>query len=95
MNSDLPEVSNHLLADHSCRTSIECALGLGPDSIHVVYGHGGEQVRQALGDASVRVGLAGRATRTRATPLMWADAVDRRTTNTVLVLYGDVPAGQE
>ncbi|HEY5851134.1 MAG TPA: bifunctional UDP-N-acetylglucosamine diphosphorylase/glucosamine-1-phosphate N-acetyltransferase GlmU [Lysobacter sp.] len=69
---------------------IETARGLGADGIHVVYGHGGEQVRAAFADQTdlhwteqeQRLGT-GHALQ-QAMPAVPQDA-------RVLVLYGDVP----
>jgi len=69
---------------------IETARQLQPEAIHVVYGHGGEAVRQALADQP---------------DLRWAEQSEQLGTGhavlqampevpdaaTVLVLYGDVP----
>lgn len=69
---------------------IDTARGLGADGIHVVYGHGGEQVRAAFSDQTdlhwteqeQRLGT-GHALQ-HAMPAVPQDA-------RVLVLYGDVP----
>ena len=69
---------------------IDTARALQPDGIHVVYGHGGEQVRAGFADQP---------------DLHWAEQADRLGTGhalqqampgvpqdaRVLVLYGDVP----
>ena len=89
MNSDLPKVLQPLAGRPLLSHVIDCARVLDPDSIHVVYGHGGEQVRQALNDASVQWVLQPEQLGTghalmQAMPSIADD-------ETVLVLYGDVP----
>ncbi|WP_413625033.1 bifunctional UDP-N-acetylglucosamine diphosphorylase/glucosamine-1-phosphate N-acetyltransferase GlmU [Luteibacter sp. Lutesp34] len=73
---------------------IDAARSLGPAGIHVVYGHNGEQVRQAFADdASLdwieqreRLGT-GHAVRTALEAMEANGGLEGR----VLVLYGDVP----
>ena len=89
MNSDLPKVLQPLAGRPLLSHVIDCARDLDPDSIHVVYGYGGEQVRQALGDAPVQWALQAEQLGTghalmQAMPSIADD-------ETVLVLYGDVP----
>jgi bifunctional UDP-N-acetylglucosamine pyrophosphorylase/glucosamine-1-phosphate N-acetyltransferase len=90
MKSALPKVLLPLAGRPLLAHVLETARQLRPDAIHVVYGHGGEQVRAAFADAgdvvwvhqpeqrgtgdAVRLALAGVPERAR-----------------VLVLYGDVP----
>jgi bifunctional UDP-N-acetylglucosamine pyrophosphorylase/glucosamine-1-phosphate N-acetyltransferase len=89
MNSDLPKVLQPLAGRPLLAHVIESARELAPQSIHVVYGHGGEQVRQALADAPVEWVRQSEQLGTghalmQAMPAISDDA-------TVLVLYGDVP----
>jgi bifunctional UDP-N-acetylglucosamine pyrophosphorylase / glucosamine-1-phosphate N-acetyltransferase len=89
MNSDLPKVLQPLAGRPLLAHVIDTARQLAPQSIHVVYGHGGEQVRQALPDAPVQWALQAEQLGTghalmQAMPAIGDDA-------TVLVLYGDVP----
>src|SRR3954464_7099458 len=73
---------------------IEAARALSPTGVHVVYGHNGEQVREAFAaDASLgwieqreRLGT-GHAVRTALEALQAHGKLEGR----VLVLYGDVP----
>ncbi len=89
MNSDLPKVL-HCLADKPLlQHVIDTAMSLQPESIQVVYGHGGEQVRNTLANL----------------PVQWVEQKQQLGTghavaqaipniaddNIVLVLYGDVP----
>ncbi|MFK5971608.1 MAG: bifunctional UDP-N-acetylglucosamine diphosphorylase/glucosamine-1-phosphate N-acetyltransferase GlmU [Candidatus Marithrix sp.] len=89
MNSDLPKVL-HCLADKPLlQHVIDTALTLKPETIQVVYGHGGEQVRNTLIDLPVQWVEQERQLGTghavaQAIPNIAND-------NMVLVLYGDVP----
>lgn len=89
MRSALPKVLHPLggmpLLQHVIRT----AQSLAPGRINVVYGHGGEQVREALAHEPVDWILQDRQLGT-------GHAVDQamssvKDEDTVLVLYGDVP----
>jgi bifunctional UDP-N-acetylglucosamine pyrophosphorylase / glucosamine-1-phosphate N-acetyltransferase len=89
MRSAHPKVLQLLAGRPLLQHVIDTARSLGPAAIHVVYGHGGEQVRSALA----------------AEPVSWVLQDERRGTghalrqampqipdgHTVLVLYGDVP----
>ncbi len=89
MKSSLPKVL-HLLAGRPLLAHVlETALSLQPEKTVVVYGHGGEQVRDAIDEPDVlwveqseRLGT-GHAVQ-QAMPLL--QDMDK-----VLVLYGDVP----
>ena len=89
MNSALPKVLHPLAGQPLLAHVLERAATLQPASIHVVYGHGGEQVRAALAGAPVNwVNQAeqlgtGHALQ-QAMPAIADDHL-------VLVLYGDVP----
>ena len=89
MRSDLPKVL-HLLAGRPLLFYvIEAANGLGAARVHVVYGHGGGSVREAMAAADVewveqREQLGTGHALALAMPGIPGDA-------TVLVLYGDVP----
>jgi bifunctional UDP-N-acetylglucosamine pyrophosphorylase/glucosamine-1-phosphate N-acetyltransferase len=89
MRSVLPKVLHPLGGRPLLAHVIDTARELKPDSIHVVFGHGGDQVREALADA----------------PVEWVEQADQLGTGhavdqvmprvaddcVVLVLYGDVP----
>ena len=89
MNSDLPKVLQPLAGRALLAHVIDAARALGAADIHVVYGHGGERVREALHEDTLRWALqpeqlgTGHAV-TQAMPGVADDAL-------VLVLYGDVP----
>ena len=90
MKSDLPKVLQPVGARPMLAHVIDTARALRPDGIHVVYGHGGEAVREAFAgqddlqwaEQAQRLGT-GHALQ-QALPRI-PEAVD------VLVLYGDVP----
>lgn len=89
MKSDLPKVLQPLAGRPVLAHVIECARALGPDAIHVVYGHGGDQVRAAFKDQHLEWAL-------QAEQLGTGHAVMQAMPNVpedhiVLVLLGDVP----
>ena len=89
MKSSLPKVLQPLAGRPLLKHVIDTARALCPEAIQVVYGHGGERVRQALS----------------AEPVTWVEQAERLGTghallqamphvpdeHLVLVLYGDVP----
>ncbi|RZZ89532.1 bifunctional UDP-N-acetylglucosamine diphosphorylase/glucosamine-1-phosphate N-acetyltransferase GlmU [Pseudoxanthomonas winnipegensis] len=90
MRSARPKVLQPIAGRPMLAHVIDTARALQPEAIHVVYGHGGEAVREAFADQS---------------DLQWAEQAVRLGTGhavqqameqvpdaaTVLVLYGDVP----
>ncbi|KAF1716967.1 UDP-N-acetylglucosamine diphosphorylase/glucosamine-1-phosphate N-acetyltransferase [Pseudoxanthomonas yeongjuensis] len=90
MRSARPKVLQPIAGQPMLAQVIAAARALDPSGIHVVYGHGGEQVRQAFADQP---------------DLHWAEQAKQLGTGhaveqampqvpdaaTVLVLYGDVP----
>lgn len=88
MHSALPKVLQPLGDRPLLAHVVETAQRLEPDRIHVVYGHGAEQVRSALGYLDVDwVHQAEQLGTGHAV----AQAVDIPDKAQVLVLYGDVP----
>ncbi len=89
MKSRLPKVLQPLAGRPLLKHVIDTARALSPQAIQVVYGHGGERVREALS----------------AEPVTWVEQTERLGTghallqamphvpddHLVLVLYGDVP----
>lgn len=89
MKSTLPKVLHNLAGKPLLERVVETALKLKPGAVHVVYGHGGEQLRRRLAHL----------------PVNWVEqpqqlgtghAVDQVSSQLaeasyVLVLYGDVP----
>jgi len=89
MRSALPKVLHPLGGFPLLQHVIRVAQQLEPSSIHVVYGHGGERVREMLGHEVVNWVLQDQQLGT-------GHAVDQvmplvRDNDTLLVLYGDVP----
>jgi bifunctional UDP-N-acetylglucosamine pyrophosphorylase/glucosamine-1-phosphate N-acetyltransferase len=89
MHSDLPKVLHRLAGRPLLAHVLDCARALDPARIAVVYGYGGEAVREAIGDASLawvkqepQLGT-GHALQ-QALPALAPGAH-------TLVLYGDVP----
>ncbi|HEX9139275.1 MAG TPA: bifunctional UDP-N-acetylglucosamine diphosphorylase/glucosamine-1-phosphate N-acetyltransferase GlmU [Steroidobacteraceae bacterium] len=89
MHSELPKVLQPLAGQPLLAHVLETAAALGAAAIHVVYGHGGQQVRAAiqapglnwvLQDAQLGTGHAVQ----QAAPAIPDD-------HQVLILYGDVP----
>ncbi len=90
MRSALPKVLQPIAARPMLRHVLDAARALSPERIHVVIGHGAQQVRQAFADAD---------------DLAWVEQSERLGTGhavmqampqvpdaaRVLVLYGDVP----
>jgi len=89
MKSSLPKVLHTLAGKPMLQHVIDCARQLDPQQIVVVYGHGGERVRESIVDPT----------------LIWAEQAEQLGTghaveqampflkevDEVLVLYGDVP----
>ena len=89
MFSDTPKVLHDLAGKPLLTYVLDAAQALKPGAIHVVYGHGGERVRDAFPE----------------TPVKWVRQVEQKGTGhalaqampavadpaTVLVLFGDVP----
>lgn len=90
MKSALPKVLQKVAGRPMLAHAIDAARALSPEGIHVVYGHGGDQVRAAFADQA---------------DLHWAEQTQQLGTGhavqqampgvpddvRVLVLYGDVP----
>ena len=90
MKSKLPKVLQKLAGRPMLAHVVEAARALRPDGIHIVYGHGGEQVRAAFSDQH------GLAWAEQAQQLGTGHAVQQAMSGIpdgaqVLVLYGDVP----
>lgn len=89
MASALPKVLHTLAGRPLLAHVLDTAAALAPRTIHVVYGHGGERVREAFPDAPVNWVLQPEQRGTGdavgcALPLLAEDAL-------ALVLLGDVP----
>lgn len=89
MYSNIPKVLHTLAGKPMVKHVIDTCNALGADNIHLVYGHGGEQMKQVLSAESVNWVL-------QAEQLGTGHAVDQASdkfndNEKVLVLYGDVP----
>ena len=90
MKSDLPKVLQPIAGRPMLAHVIDTARQLQPEAIHVVYGHGGEAVRQAFADQpDLRWAEQGEQLGTGHAVLQAMPEVPDAAT--VLVLYGDVP----
>lgn len=89
MQSRLPKVLHPLGGEPLLSHVLRAAGSLGPERIHVVYGHGGEQVREAVQDDSINWVLQPEQLGTGHAVQQVLPGVDER--RQVLVLYGDVP----
>jgi len=95
MKSDLPKVLQPLAGKPLLRHVIDTATALQPQSLQVVYGHGGEQVRAALG-AALAASAAEHSWVLQAEQKGTGHAVQQalphlRDEELALLLYGDVP----
>jgi bifunctional UDP-N-acetylglucosamine pyrophosphorylase/glucosamine-1-phosphate N-acetyltransferase len=89
MKSALPKVLQPLAGRPLLKHVIDTARSLEPAAIHVVYGHGGDQVREALKDEPVSWVLQAERLGTGHAVMQAMPGVPND--HLVLVLYGDVP----
>jgi bifunctional UDP-N-acetylglucosamine pyrophosphorylase/glucosamine-1-phosphate N-acetyltransferase len=89
MKSDLPKVLQPLAGRPLLAHVIDSARAIGAADIHVVYGYGGERVRETLSDAAPRWVLQAEQQGTGHAVMQAMPGVPDDTM--VLVLYGDVP----
>lgn len=89
MKSELPKVLHPLAGRPLLQHVISTARSLDPASVHIVYGHGGEQVRAALREEPVSWVL--QAEQLGTGHAMQQVAPQLRGDERVLILYGDVP----
>jgi bifunctional UDP-N-acetylglucosamine pyrophosphorylase / glucosamine-1-phosphate N-acetyltransferase len=89
MKSTLPKVLQPLAGAPLLKHVLDTARTLAPEAIHVVYGHGGEQVRAALAGEAVSWVLQPQQLGTGHALLQAMPHIPD--SHTVLVLYGDVP----
>ncbi len=89
MRSALPKVLHPLAGKPLLAHVIETAKKLEPTAIHVVYGHGGDLVRERIADPQVQWVEQAKQLGTGHAVEQAMPAVDDN--STVIVLYGDVP----
>jgi bifunctional UDP-N-acetylglucosamine pyrophosphorylase/glucosamine-1-phosphate N-acetyltransferase len=89
MHSDLPKVLHKVAGLPMLAQVIKCAQKISPQAIHVVVGHGSEQVKEAINDDTINWCLQKEQFGTgHAVQQTFANLKDEQN---VLVLYGDVP----
>ncbi|MCG7584212.1 bifunctional UDP-N-acetylglucosamine diphosphorylase/glucosamine-1-phosphate N-acetyltransferase GlmU [Photobacterium sp. OFAV2-7] len=89
MYSNLPKVLHKLAGKPMAKHVIDTCDGLGAENIHLVYGHGGEQMKAALAEEPVNWVLQAEQLGTgHAVNQACPDLADDEK---VLILYGDVP----
>jgi bifunctional UDP-N-acetylglucosamine pyrophosphorylase / glucosamine-1-phosphate N-acetyltransferase len=89
MKSDLPKVLQPLAGKPLLQHVVTTARMLDPHSMHVVYGHGGEQVRAAMQSEGLQWALQAEQKGTGHAVLQAMPAI--ADDEMVVVLYGDVP----
>ena len=89
MRSDLPKVLQPLAGTPMLQRVIDAARQLGPAAIHVVYGHGADQVKAAMQHEALGWALQAEQKGTGHAVAQAMPAVPDD--HLVLVLYGDVP----
>jgi bifunctional UDP-N-acetylglucosamine pyrophosphorylase/glucosamine-1-phosphate N-acetyltransferase len=89
MYSQKPKVLHTLAGKPMVKHVIDTCQGLGTNHIHLIYGHGGEQMKQILADESVNWVLQAKQLGTGHAVDQAADLFDDD--EKIVVLYGDVP----
>jgi bifunctional UDP-N-acetylglucosamine pyrophosphorylase / glucosamine-1-phosphate N-acetyltransferase len=89
MNSDLPKVLQPLAGKPLLRHVVDTARALRPAALHVVHGHGGDQVRAAFEADGLQWALQAEQKGTGHAVMQAMPAIPDD--HLVLVLYGDVP----
>ncbi len=93
MKSPLPKVLHPVAGRPMVEHVVNTARLLGPSRVHVVIGHGAEQVRQELSHLDINWVVQEQQFGTGHAVLQALPAIDED--STVLVLYGDVPLTEE
>ncbi|MCC1496124.1 bifunctional UDP-N-acetylglucosamine diphosphorylase/glucosamine-1-phosphate N-acetyltransferase GlmU [Alcanivorax sp. 1008] len=88
MKSALPKVLHPIAGKAMVSHVLDAARSLAPQSITLVYGHGGEHVREVLGGESLNWALQAEQL---GTGHAVAQAMPFVSEDIVLILYGDVP----
>ena len=89
MKSDLPKVLQPLAGRPLLAHVLDSARALRPDAVHVVYGHGGDRVREALAQQPANWVLQAEQLGTGHAVAQAMPAIPDD--HQVLILYGDVP----
>ena len=93
MKSSLPKVLHPLAGKALLQHVLDSACNLAPKEMVVVYGHGGEQVRDAIDDAAIH--WAEQKEQLGTGHAVQQAAPHLQDEHIVLILYGDVPLTQE
>ncbi|WP_087023625.1 bifunctional UDP-N-acetylglucosamine diphosphorylase/glucosamine-1-phosphate N-acetyltransferase GlmU [Thaumasiovibrio subtropicus] len=89
MYSNMPKVLHTLAGKPMAKHVIDTCQSLGAENIHLVYGHGGDQMQQTLAEEPVNWVL--QAEQLGTGHAVNSAAADFRDDEQILVLYGDVP----
>ena len=89
MKSDLPKVMHPIAGKPMLQHVYERSLDLGADAIHIVYGHGGDKLKQAC--AAFDVSWAEQAEQLGTAHAVQQASPALNDDDIALVLYGDVP----
>ena len=89
MKSPLPKVLHPVAGQPMLQHVVNVARGLKPSAIHVVVGHGAQDVKDAMGSEQLQWVVQEQQLGTGHAVLQAMPGVDA--SSTVLVLYGDVP----
>ncbi len=89
MSSNIPKVLHSLGGQPLLQHVLKCARSTGAAAISVVYGHGGDDVPEAISDPSIRWVLQERQLGTGHAVKLAMDQADGGAI--VLVMYGDIP----
>jgi bifunctional UDP-N-acetylglucosamine pyrophosphorylase/glucosamine-1-phosphate N-acetyltransferase len=89
MKSDMPKVLQPIAGKPLLQHVVDTARRMQPLAIHVVYGHGADQVQQALAGQDLQWALQAQQKGTGHAVMQAMPAIPDN--HTVLILYGDVP----
>lgn len=89
MYSDLPKVLHPIAGTPMLERVVQAAQALKPQAVHVIYGHGGEQIKKALPDLPVQWILQEQQLGTGHAIMQALPHLPR--SSQVLILSGDVP----
>lgn len=91
MLSDVPKVLHPIAGKAMVQHVIDAAIQLGPSRIHLVYGHGGELLRERLSRQACYVNWVLQAEQRGTGHAVQQTLANLRDEEDVLILYGDVP----
>ncbi|MDR0218563.1 MAG: bifunctional UDP-N-acetylglucosamine diphosphorylase/glucosamine-1-phosphate N-acetyltransferase GlmU [Enterobacteriaceae bacterium] len=91
MYSDLPKVLHLLAGKPMVQHVIDTAMALGAQHVHLVYGHGGDLMKQTLSVANPNLNWVLQAEQLGTGHAMQQAAPHFADDEDILILYGDVP----